>query len=312
MEKVAVLLSTYNGVEYLEALIESILNQDYSNFQLFIRDDGSTDNTKIILSNYARLYPNKVFIVNSKDGQIGVKNSFDVLLRFVDSDIYFFSDQDDIWMNNKIRLHIESLHSKKNYHNDNIPLLSFSDMSLIINNKVISEFYLRKKTLVNQKRLETGFLGNVSGCLMMFNKAARNTYLKYNTNIKLHDYHMYFLCYIFGNIFYLPIIGIHHRIHLNNMVGLGTKQPLSVEFKDLLKYLFLNNAYCQIALSNYFAYVAELRSFDDINELCLRKKIYNMDELMKLKCYKRKIWFFQNFFSLEKGFARAIIRLFLI
>ena len=52
MEKVDILLATYNGEKYLEEQLDSILNQTYSNFRLLISDDCSEDNTKQILEKY--------------------------------------------------------------------------------------------------------------------------------------------------------------------------------------------------------------------------------------------------------------------
>lgn len=56
---VSILLSTYNGELYLNELINSILNQSYSSWELFIRDDGSKDSTNIIIDTYCVKYPKK-------------------------------------------------------------------------------------------------------------------------------------------------------------------------------------------------------------------------------------------------------------
>ena len=57
---VSILLSTYNGELYLNELINSILNQSYSSWELFIRDDGSKDSTNIIIDTYCVKYPKKI------------------------------------------------------------------------------------------------------------------------------------------------------------------------------------------------------------------------------------------------------------
>ena len=49
---VAILMSTYNGQEYLKEQIDSILSQTYGEFVLYIRDDGSKDGTKEIIKSY--------------------------------------------------------------------------------------------------------------------------------------------------------------------------------------------------------------------------------------------------------------------
>ena len=50
-KKVAICMSTYNGELYIEQQIESLLNQSYRNIEIFIRDDGSKDNTRKIQKN---------------------------------------------------------------------------------------------------------------------------------------------------------------------------------------------------------------------------------------------------------------------
>ena len=101
MDTVAVLMSTFNGEKYLREQIDSILNQKDIEVQLFIRDDGSTDGTKMILNDYAAKFSN----VHIEFGcNVGVGESFMSLLYSVSDtfDFYSFSDQDDIWLENKL------------------------------------------------------------------------------------------------------------------------------------------------------------------------------------------------------------------
>lgn len=102
---VAVLMSTYNGEKYLIEQIDSILNQSYENIHLFIRDDGSTDDTRSILNQFMD-NPKVTVIMGTKN--LGYKNSFLSLLKTIvntyDEYQYFsFSDQDDIWMKEKFQ-----------------------------------------------------------------------------------------------------------------------------------------------------------------------------------------------------------------
>ena len=61
MDKVIVLMSTYNGVCYLREQIESVLAQELIEVELLVRDDGSSDATTSILEDYARRYKNFKF-----------------------------------------------------------------------------------------------------------------------------------------------------------------------------------------------------------------------------------------------------------
>ena len=96
--QVAVLMSTYNGEKYIRDQIDSILSQIKVNVTLFIRDDGSTDSTVKIITQYTEKYSNIKFWVGEN---IGVGNSFMQLLYSLtdEFDYYAFSDQDDIWLN---------------------------------------------------------------------------------------------------------------------------------------------------------------------------------------------------------------------
>ena len=93
MKKVIVLLSTYNGDKYLSEFLDSVMNQTYSNFELFIRDDGSTENTIKNLKQYKKKY-NKIHLI--LDGNnLGYPACFYYLTDCVSkkADYYFFADQ---------------------------------------------------------------------------------------------------------------------------------------------------------------------------------------------------------------------------
>lgn len=113
---VAVLMSTYNGEKYLIEQINSILNQSYENIHLFIRDDGSTDDTRSILNQFMD-NPKITVIQGTKN--LGYRNSFFTLVQEAISneknfDYYAFSDQDDVWHTEKISSAIRMLEQHKN------------------------------------------------------------------------------------------------------------------------------------------------------------------------------------------------------
>ena len=101
MESVAVVISTYNGEKYLREQLDSILKQQSVEVSLFVRDDGSSDKTKDILSLYAENHDN---ISVEFAPNVGVGNSFmNALYNVPDNfDYYAFADQDDIWCENKL------------------------------------------------------------------------------------------------------------------------------------------------------------------------------------------------------------------
>jgi glycosyltransferase involved in cell wall biosynthesis len=96
---VAVLMSTYNGSRFLQPQLDSLLAQDYPSITVCIRDDGSTDGTREILSAYA-IKDKRVSVLTADN--VGCAQSFLMLLQLADSDIVMFCDQDDVWLPDKV------------------------------------------------------------------------------------------------------------------------------------------------------------------------------------------------------------------
>ena len=94
--KVTILLSTYNGEQFLSEQIKSIQEQTYRDWQLLIRDDGSTDGTRAVIEDFCRKDDRIAFINRENPQNLGVIQSFHSLLQYQDSDFYLFSDQDDV------------------------------------------------------------------------------------------------------------------------------------------------------------------------------------------------------------------------
>lgn len=303
-----VLISTFNGEKNLRTQVDSIIAQKSKKFTVCFRDDGSTDETLNIINNYCRKLPSFIKVEDAK-GNIGVKNSFDELLKKTTKEYSFFSDQDDFWLPNKTEELLNIILGME----VNKPCLVFSDMDIIdINQGKTIKNFLKKKLLVTNSRLNKGFLqGHISGCLMLFNKKAVDLYLKYNTNKALHDYHMLMICSIFGSVRFVEKSLISHIIHKNNFLGMGNKPSLLIELKDLVKYLFKNAKYRSIVFSFYFEYIAEIRKYEEVDSYCIKKKYYGKKEILDLSYFNRKIWYYKHFFSLEKGLIREVIRLIL-
>ena len=98
---ILVLLSSYNGEQYLKEQLDSILGQDCGELEVLIRDDGSKDGTVGILQEYEKNYKN-LHVIYGKN--LGAAASFFELIRTADrkGSYYAFADQDDVWMADKL------------------------------------------------------------------------------------------------------------------------------------------------------------------------------------------------------------------
>jgi len=113
-EKTIVLMSTYNGMPHLQEQVDSIFNQVYDGeIEIFVRDDGSKDDTMSFLEKYPKTELRRIYVQQGEN--IGPQKSFLKLIKNAGTaDYYFFADQDDVWLPNKIERGVSSLRDAKN------------------------------------------------------------------------------------------------------------------------------------------------------------------------------------------------------
>ena len=222
---VAILLSTYNGEMFLKEQIESIFSQTFTDWKIFIRDDGSSDNTLKIINEYKTKEPNKIQILtNEHETNLGASKSFMRLLQLVEADYYMFCDQDDYWLKNKIQLMLSTM-SEFEKQKKNTPILIISDLLVVDHNlDIISDSFWRFSNL-NPFIIVENFLevtNCVTGCATFFNKEARDVTIKNAENIDviMHDYWLS-ICVKGANGIIHPIKEktIYYRQHGKNVIG---------------------------------------------------------------------------------------------
>lgn len=178
MEKlVHILMSTYNGAEHIQRQIDSILGQTYENFCLYVRDDGSKDNTVEIVEAYATK-DKRVVLVDDGLGNLGVPDSFyQLALDVPEADYYAFADQDDIWNPEKLEWAVDRLEAKKiqilaeGKKWESTPLLYTSSYDYVdMDGKFIRKFPKQKMPVKFDHVL---YYSIASGFTMVFNDALR-------------------------------------------------------------------------------------------------------------------------------------------
>lgn len=232
MEKIDILLATYNGEKFVKEQIESILNQTYENFNLIISDDASTDNTLNILEEYEKKDTRiKVF---KKEKNEGLIDNFEFLLKNVTSDYFMFSDQDDIWKKDKIEKSINKLKEESSG-------LVYTDLEIVDEklNVIYPSYWKYKqiyKKIIKYNNFEALYLNNfVTGCTIL----AKSKYIKdilplpRNSKFVLHDYWTALIVSAKDKISYVEEPTIQYRQHKNNRVGSSRKSDQLENFEDL-------------------------------------------------------------------------------
>lgn len=219
MDKVAILMSTYNGEKYLREQIDSILFQKGVEVTLYIRDDGSSDGTIDIVKKYAQKYQNIIWTIGKN---VGVGNSFMQLIYDCpdDFDYYAFSDQDDIWLEDKLKVAIDNIKPKDR------PALYASNQMLVDENG--SQISLRyPKDYDMQNSVEAQFqINRISGCTFVFNKMLKKVLsepvrrpTEELLRKRIHDVWVSNVAALYDGIVYDNNAYIQYRQHENNVVG---------------------------------------------------------------------------------------------
>ena len=216
MEKILVLLSTYNGHSFLAEQIDSLFNQKGVETYLLVRDDGSKDDTIDILKRYLEKNPSKIKIIEGHN--IGWKKSFFELIKYAatyypDFDYFAFCDQDDIWLPNKLHRGIDCIKTLKNDVR-----LYLSD--LIYYKNGVQYGKIRKGTVI--PTVKNCLIRNyATGCTLVFNKKLLHLIDKRKSDRPFpHDYWAYLVGVLCGAVYCDPNSYILYRQHENNQIGI--------------------------------------------------------------------------------------------
>lgn len=236
-KKVAVLMAAYNGERYIDKQIKSILNQSYKNFKLIVRDDGSTDNTFGILKKYESINSN-VLVFKNTTKLHGQLSNFAWLFNYAKNKNYqyiMFSDQDDIWYKNKIKLSYERITSLENKG----PNLLYTNYDIYN-----SSSQKRKKAYDHELNysFEQLFVQNwLMGCTMMLDRKMIELVNNIPNNVENHDYWISVVASIKKNISYLEKPTMLHRLHTNNVTARTNSDSIVNRTRKIFNIFFNSN-----------------------------------------------------------------------
>ncbi len=226
---ISVCLATYNGEKYLREQIDSILCQLSENDELVISDDGSKDQTIDIIKSYndkrIHLYQNQ--------GEHGVVSNFENALSKASGDYIFLSDQDDVWMENKVETCIGLL----------------NNFDLVVHNAKIVNGNCESigKDFFSLRDSKGGFWTNIYknrfvGCCMSFKRSLLNYVLPFPSKILWHDMWIGLIAEKHFKVYFTPTTLIMFRRHGDNTSQTAEKSNFS--FGQKISYRFWMIYYC--------------------------------------------------------------------
>ncbi len=220
-DNTAILMATCNGEKFIKEQLDSILLQSYQNWTLFIHDDGSTDKTAEILRETQKEHSDKIILIEAPPTG-GVKENFFFLLSHVDAPYYMFSDQDDIWQSNKIEKTIAEM--KKHEERRRVPILVFSDLCVVDENKKVISKSMSKYQLLNMKRnkvVDFLAMNTITGCTVMINRKLASLAIETPSlsQVIMHDWYLALIAAEYGQIVCINEPLILYRQHNANTIG---------------------------------------------------------------------------------------------
>ncbi len=277
---ISVALCTYNGEKFLSEQLDSILGQTRKVDEIIISDDGSSDQTSLILEDYRKRFPDVIKVLYNKESLRVIKN-FEQAIEKSTGDIILLCDQDDVWKENKVDRIV-------NYFQNNPSILAVSHELELIDedNHALEETMLDKlevsKQLLNRIKEENSWfqfllLRNlVTGAAMAIKKEAKKYIFPFITNnvAIIHDYDIALVLSNQNKFGFLEEKLGYYRIHSAQQVGV--KQVGKFNFLMYDKLFLGEEIDCKEALRIYYQTYLKYKAIEGkLENKSIEKELYN-------------------------------------
>ena len=218
--QIQILLATYNSSRFLREQLDSILAQDCCCFEVLIRDGGSTDDTLEIIGGYQQKHPDTIQFLGS--GSATALENFSSLLTSSTAPLVMFSDHDDVWKPDKVRITLEKYRELEAQYGNSTPIMVFTDSEVVDDElNQISRSMLRYQNInVHELTLNRLIVQNVpSGNTMFVNRALLDLALPVPSVAVMHDHWLALVAATMGKFGFLDIPTVSYRQHTDNVYG---------------------------------------------------------------------------------------------
>ena len=240
MEKVSIIMCTYNGERYLDAQIQSILGQIFTDFHLIIGDDCSSDKTYEILQKWKSKYPSKITLFK-QERNIGYNENFARTISLATGDYVMISDQDDVWLPNKVGQQVAYMEKFPDV------ILTHHKEEKLINGEVQKEEVplIRWAIDYEGKDFRRFVLINViAGHQIMFRKLLLDKIQPFPAGSDyVYDWWISTVALLHGRIGYLNEVLLYHRLHENNTWFTFDRSVNKITTKKSFYDGFIDNRY---------------------------------------------------------------------
>ena len=215
--RVAIVMCTYNGAAYIKEQLDSFADQTFTNWTLYVSDDGSTDATHQILADYQSRWGRERLVIFSGPCQGFAANFVSLIQRpEVAGDYFAFSDQDDVWFADKLQRSLARLAPV----GTQTPALYCSRTRLI---DETGKFIGFSPLFPKPPSFQNALVQSIAGAnTMLVNRAGRELLMQLPDGASLvaHDWLAYLLISgCGGKVFYDVEPCLDYRQHGGNLIG---------------------------------------------------------------------------------------------
>jgi glycosyltransferase involved in cell wall biosynthesis len=283
---VNIVMLTYNQEKYVKQAIESVLAQQCAfNYQLIISDDCSTDNTAIICSEIAKLYPEKVIFQQNKKNlglAINYKKAFDVCF----AKYIAILEGDDYWTDEKkLEKQVNILESDENIGLVHASVRRFvEEKSRFIDDpEKLVEFKVKNQGYIYDVLIRENFIVSLT---VLFRKKIFDEIIDYNYMIRKNyitiDYFIWLGLALNSKVFFIKdVVGIYrvHKKSISHKRGIAKWEKFLDTVQDLKEYYLKANP-----IPGYTAIESKLEIDRELFYLSIRQ-----DNFPKAKQYRSKV-----------------------
>lgn len=244
MDKIDIVLASYNGEKYIKEQLESILDSnlfgDFIN-KIIISDDNSTNRTNEIVHSLAC---EKIIFVKNSNSK-GVIGNFENALSYSDSNYVILCDQDDVWLPSKIECLLDGIKNIEGEEKE--PALFFSDLKVVDKNlNILSDSFwnYQKINPENCRNLIDLIFRSVSpGCAMILNRRLIDMSLPFPSSCIMHDWWFILVAKAKGKVGFTRKATILYRQHDNNVLGAQDRSYITILMRLFMdsKKIFQSN-----------------------------------------------------------------------
>lgn len=221
MNTVHILCPVHNGARHLREFLDSLVAQEHDEWQLWLVDDASSDDSRLLLEAAAQR-DRRIHVHPSPPSRLGAAGAFAWLWARVPAEAHWiaFADQDDVWLPHKLACSLQALREAAGH--TGLPALVHTDLEVVdVQLRTLAPSYWRQAGIVPHPPAFRRIVAQnvATGCTMLLNRALLEQVGEIPAGVTMHDAWVACVAALTGTVVALPQPTVRYRQHGQNTLG---------------------------------------------------------------------------------------------